>query len=1007
MILCIAVAGCTGELSSGPLDNDTRRNDETEAEDTLIANAELFDATSSNVEGYCDFVPETCPKIRKSCMVLGPDHPTSQRLCPRLEGECIDAEEGCSPTGTGGTGGSGTGGTGGSATGGTGGSGTGGTGGSGTGGTGGSGTGGTGGTATGGTGGSGTGGTGGTATGGTGGSGTGGTGGSGTGGTGGSGTGGTGGSGTGGTGGSGTGGTGGSATGGTGGSGTGGAGGSGTGGTGGSGTGGTGGSSTGGTGGSGTGGTGGSGTGGTGGSGTGGTGGTQPLAKLFSPARYYSVPSSNRIFVSQTNGQDGASDAAHDSGTPFRTIRAALDYLDSKNRSGWTIVVSEGVYRETLSPQTSGGKPQQRREVFTLQPNGRDEVWMSGSDRVDGQLSRSSSNGYWYADWDRPLCDCGKNACPTMGGNECVVAGIFDNSPPFAARPEMAFIDGEPLRQVGSLSALADDAFYVDLNAGRLYFGLATVNNNHAVEVTRRRTALRSHSNGVRLRGIGFRHYGSEQQLSNAAPAAVLGEQGSNLRIEDCKFVDNASRGVSLVSSENATIVDSEFRRNGFAGMSATYAHNTSILNSFFVGNNAEHFIPSGANGAAAGMKVTRTQGLRVQGNVFEGNHATGLWLDVSCIETTLLGNLVRGNVRHGIYYEMSADAVLASNVFLDNLTGARISGSNNVVLWNNSFESNDKAFSVYEDTRTCPGNCPRQWELDHVDQATWDVADVSVANNLVSSGSTSGSVLLDHAIHGGISATETFSRLDYQTYHRQSATILADMVRWEGSNYDELTAWQSANASLPASIREANAVVLTGASSKPFVNAAKGNYEAKSGLPSTALSGAQLSISAAVNNAPAAAPFESPPQNKAGPWWLPQAAARSATTLSTGEADDLRVAAASSSTLLPVCRYDKGGQRAYAISPHGAASDCSNGSVPTAGSLAAKLWQNGYTNKQGVAFYTRDRGATGLVAVYAMRMPNGTFVFVSTAARVEGLVAAGAVSEGLAFYASIDTGAR
>ena len=743
--------------------------------------------------------------------------------------------------------------------------------------------------------------------------------------------------------------------------------------------------------------------------GTAGSGGTGGSITLASPRRNYAVPTSNRIFVSQANGDDGAGDAAHDSGTPFKTVRAALDYLDSKNRSGWTIVVSAGVYRETLSPQVSGGKPQQRREVFTLQPNGTDEVWLSGSDRVDGSLTRDGGSGYWYAAWDSPLCDCGKNPCADKGGSQCVESGVFDQSPPFAGRPEMAFVDGVGLRQVGSLGALADDAFYVDANAGRLYFGRTNIDNGYVVEISRRRTALRTQADGVRLIGIGFRHYGSEQHLGNAAAAAVVGEAGSNLWVEDCRFVDNAARGLALVRTENATVLDSVFRTNGHSGMSATLAHDFALLRSFLVGNNAELFIAGGANGAVAGMKVTRTQGMRVQSTIFEGNHATGLWCDISCLDTVILGNLIRGNVRHGVYYEMSARGVIASNVLLDNTTGARISGSNDVVFWNNAMSSNNNAFSVYEDLRTCPGNCPSQWENDHSDEATWDVADVSVANNLVSSGQKSGAVLLDHGISGGISATETFARLDYQSYHRTTAGAVPVFVKWEGSNYNDLAAWQSANgvSSLPASIREANAAVSTGASSSPFADASRGDYGPSSGLPSTALSGAPISITAAVNGAPGSAPFDSAPANATGPWSWPQAAAAQQTVLSIGDPTDLRVASTASPSLLPVCQYDNGGAKAYAPSPMGDTADCDNGTAPPAGSLAAELWSAGFTTKQGVAFYTSDRPDTGLVPVYAVRLANGSVTMSSSPSRLGALVDKGATIVGLAFYASLHTGAR
>src|SRR5215211_4018691 len=154
----------------------------------------------------------------------------------------------------------------------------------------------------------------------------------------------------------------------------------------------------------------------------------------------YPVPSGARFVA--PDGDDGA---AGTSEAPWRTVGRAV----AAAPSGSTIVLAEGTYREGVEiPAT---------KRLTLQPAAGAEVWLSGSDVVGGWVRQDS--GSWRRPWTLNLTSGTLN--PTL----------VNADHPMAGDPDQVFVDGRPLTQVPSRTALSPGSFYVDEANDTLWIG--------------------------------------------------------------------------------------------------------------------------------------------------------------------------------------------------------------------------------------------------------------------------------------------------------------------------------------------------------------------------------------------------------------------------------------------------------------------------------------------------------------------------------------------------------
>jgi Right handed beta helix region/Protein of unknown function (DUF1565) len=372
----------------------------------------------------------------------------------------------------------------------------------------------------------------------------------------------------------------------------------------------------------------------------------------------YAVPAGAR-FVAPT-GDDAAAGTRSE---PWRTLGHAV----AEASSGDTIVLRAGTYHEQVEvPPT---------KVLTIQAAAGEVVLMSGSRPVSGWVAEGSAwrRDGWTAEFPSAVAS----------------AALVDPAFPMAAHPDMVFVDGRPLIQVGSRAAVTSGTFFVDDAADRLYIG--TNPEGRQVEGSVLSEGLNVRSPGSRVRGIGFEHYATHITRNGA----VKGVDGTVW--EDNLFRQNAAAGLSVrgldVVIRNNTATD-----NGQVGFQA---HVTSRLR--FEGNSAdrnniERFSPAAA---AGGVKFTESTDVEFRRNRSEDNRGHGFWFDESSHRAVVVGNLARRNRQGaGIMFEMSDDAIIASNISAENTGGIQANEAGAVDIWNNTLVDNEYAIAVYDGVR-------------------------------------------------------------------------------------------------------------------------------------------------------------------------------------------------------------------------------------------------------------------------------------------------------------------
>lgn len=508
------------------------------------------------------------------------------------------------------------------------------------------------------------------------------------------------------------------------------------------------------------------------------------------PSSNYPVPA-GAIFVSP-GGNDSNSGTQS---APKATVAAAI----ASASTGSTIVLRAGTYRQAIGTVA---------KRITIQPYSGETVALKGSVPVGGWVQDGS---VWRKDgWTTRFCQT------------CHNPAVIDPAYPLAASPDMVFIDGLPLTQVSSKAALGSGRFFVDYTNSKLYVGSNPSGRLVEAASHGRAVLFNGESGGSIVRGLGFLHYAPN--YGRELGAIVV--SAPDLTFENNTIAWSATRGLSIhhsrVDVRNNSIVN-----NGAEGLHGHYAHGVMVDTNRMSFNNQEGFVDSGDATAASGAKFTATHDMVMRNNRAESNRGNGLWCDLSCYNATIVSNLTRENTKNGISYEISAKAIIASNVAVDNgVTGLKIAGSNRVRVYNNTVANNDRQMSIYEDARV-NGNAE-----DRALGITWDTNNVVVKNNIFSTNGSDGEVVHTHDnTHPDVaSASEMIPVMDFSAYYRASTGAPSRLIRWCRENQDAFNL-ASLQEFRTATGRETNGTESAGLSSNPFfVDEAAGNYSVKTG---------------------------------------------------------------------------------------------------------------------------------------------------------------------------------
>jgi hypothetical protein len=259
---------------------------------------------------------------------------------------------------------------------------------------------------------------------------------------------------------------------------------------------------------------------------------------------------------------------------------------------------------------------------------------------------------------------------------------------PLERRRELAFVDGEPYRQVLSRDGLVEKTFCISESDRKVYIkpSVSVDMKKARVEISVRGAdpygqgrngtllVINEHANVV-VRGLAVKH-----SLCGIKQSAVAGK-GSNVLFEDCSFSWNNGIGLDM-SLRNSTFRRCVANHNGERGMGlgrsdkvlvedTECSHNNWRYGDRINGHDSAGFKAFWENSSIA---FIRFKAIR--------NNASGIWFDWDNGPITIKDSLFEFNKVAGVNYEANPHGlVLANCVIRFNDTGLMFYGSSNVAV--------------------------------------------------------------------------------------------------------------------------------------------------------------------------------------------------------------------------------------------------------------------------------------------------------------------------------------
>ena len=378
---------------------------------------------------------------------------------------------------------------------------------------------------------------------------------------------------------------------------------------------------------------------------------------------------STYIYVDAENGSDGNSGTA---GSPLHTIQAAVNQANSANQQGTgvKVIVKPGVYRETvtISNYRSTGA------ALTVQADSPGTAVIAGSDVLSNW--NDQGNGIYTHSWSANF-----GACPVPSGWPTTFAEI-------GRRTEMLYVNGKPLTQVMSSSALKPGTFFVNEGSNTIsaYPDASVDMNSATVEAGMRSKTLNiSGRSDIVIRGLVFRHATS---CMNNTGVIVYGS--SNILFDSVQALWNNWGGLGIYSTNNVTVQNSVASHNGGVGIMAAKDKNAA-----FNSNETDYNNWRGAQAALfdwgmGGTKLMYMRNATVQNHSSYNNQAQGLWFDTDNKDINVNGATLSGNVMSALQLEANEGPIKLQNSNLcSNGAGVNLLNSQNVAIQNNDLFDN------------------------------------------------------------------------------------------------------------------------------------------------------------------------------------------------------------------------------------------------------------------------------------------------------------------------------
>ena len=281
--------------------------------------------------------------------------------------------------------------------------------------------------------------------------------------------------------------------------------------------------------------------------------------------------------------------------------------------------------------------------------------------------------------------------------------GLCQTAFPRCAFPEELFINGERLRQVGSLEEVGPPAWgpspgqwFFDYAADAIYISYDPTWLTVETSVTP--MAFAPSGDNVTVTGMTIEMYAAPAQFG-----AIHAQGRSGWIVSNNEVRKNHGAGIRVGS--RAQVLRNYVHNNGQLGI---FGMGDDILvegNAIFANNIAGYF----QRWEGGGAKFVITRNLVVRNNFVHKNDGPGLWSDIDSIDTLFEHNTSQDNTLMGIFHEISYRAVIRYNVvkrngfgYPDWIAGAGIlvAGSPDVEIYGNLVEGNADGIGAIQQNR-------------------------------------------------------------------------------------------------------------------------------------------------------------------------------------------------------------------------------------------------------------------------------------------------------------------
>jgi parallel beta-helix repeat protein len=495
------------------------------------------------------------------------------------------------------------------------------------------------------------------------------------------------------------------------------------------------------------------------------------------PDSSYPIPT-GAIFMSSTGSDVNTGTIS----SPIQTFNKAIDLI----ASGGTIVIRGGTYRDWYN--NGAGSYKVATKTMTIQAYPHEQVWFDGTDVAPSNNWVDDGAGHWYVDWNTPsFCSNGYynykyDAQPTLNTGPCSHFDVYGDPAYLAAGdPQMVYIDGQYVYETNNLSGVSNSRFFYDWSAKRMYIGTNPI--GHKVELAARPIALQTSAPNVNILGIGVRRYATNEYSNATIGAFYIG--GANSLVENSAFVQNAGGGLYM-QAQGGHVNHTVLALNGYTSMGSNgHQHSTGIHdglvveNSLIDGNNREHYgVGCSVSCGSAGIKIAHMDGFTIKNNIFQNNvgKAGGFWCDLACTGAVIINNISRNNGDVGLFYEVSSDGIIASNLVYGNGGyGIRVASAT-TKIYNNTLVDNTGygGIWVYDDTRS--------YGVGGWTDVGPDTQHDEIVNNIISDSNGQNSIISAQgkstSIPPNTTPSQFFDAYDYNSYFR-SKGVNEFLLRW------------------------------------------------------------------------------------------------------------------------------------------------------------------------------------------------------------------------------------